>query len=275
MQPGTQAESAAKLKSLFGDEVVSEKPLPDGGVAASREIMLCLTESMAAVGADASSHNQKVSRVWLHNKAAKTLSLPVASFLGQGGQGSFVSLVNSPVEDAKRPFTWMYTRLTGYKRDNAELANGFMIFNKNGAPLEGKPKLVCLADIEKEMGNNVTMYGHAITRGGARVTITPSPSAVAWVPAAPAVGDEFHSSNLGQYLRSHEETTESAPKCIGLVRPVFENENCAAAQRRRRSRRLRLRCAAWRATRAERSVVVHNEKSRNSRGGLRFVGLTM
>ena len=183
-----------QIEGMFGDEVVSQKPLPEGGVAASREIMLCLTESMAAVGADASSHNQKVSRVWLHNKAAKTLSLPVASFLGQGGQGSFVSLVNSPVEDAKRPFTWMYTRLTGYKRDNAELANGFMIFNKNGVPLEGKPKLVCLADIEKEMGNNVTMYGHAITRGGARVTITPSPSAVAWVPAAPAVGDEFHST---------------------------------------------------------------------------------
>ena len=116
----------------------------------------------------------------------------------------------------------MDVRLTGYKRDNAELANGFMIFNKNGVPLEGKPKLVCLADIEKEIGNNVSIYGHAITRGGVKVTITPSPSAVAWVLAAPAVADDFHHSNLGQYLRSHEDTTESAPKCIGLVRPVFE-----------------------------------------------------
>ena len=114
VQPGTQVENVTKLKELFGDEVVSQKPLPDGGVAASREIMLCLTESMAAVGADASSDNQKVSRVWLHNKAAQTLSLPVASFLGQGGQGSFQSLVSTPVEDAKKPFTWMYTRLTGY-----------------------------------------------------------------------------------------------------------------------------------------------------------------
>ena len=101
-----------------------------------------------------------------------------------------------------------------------------MILNKNGVPLEGKPKLVCLADIEKEIGKHVTIYSHAITRGGVKVTITPSPTAVAWVPAAPvaapAVADNFHHSNLGQYLRSHEDTTESAPKCSGLVRPVFE-----------------------------------------------------
>ena len=118
----------------------------------------------------------------------------------------------------------MHTRLTGYKKDNAALDNGFMIFNKNGVPLEGKHNLVCLADIEKEIGNNVTFDGHAITRGGVKATITPSPSAVAWVPAAPAavpaVGDDVHHSNLGQYLSSHGDTTESAPKCIGLVRPL-------------------------------------------------------
>ena len=36
-------------------------------------------------------------------------------------------MASTPVEDAKKPFTWMYTRLTGYKKDNAELAKGFMI----------------------------------------------------------------------------------------------------------------------------------------------------
>ena len=59
-----------------------------------------------------------------------------------------------------------------------------MIFNKDGT-LEGKPKCVLLSDVEKEIGNNLTLYAHAITRGGAKVTITPSPTPVVWLPHAP------------------------------------------------------------------------------------------
>ena len=56
-----------------------------------------------------------------------------------------------------------------------------------------------------------------------------------WLPLAadgsqPADGGEgggfgvaqFEAANLGQFLRSHEDTTTSVPKCKGLVRPVFE-----------------------------------------------------
>ena len=65
--------------------------------------------------------------------------------------------------------------------------------------------------------------------GGAKVTITPSPAPVVWLPQAPAVGGEgsgsgiakFEAANLGQFLRSHEDTT-AVPQCKGLVRPVFE-----------------------------------------------------
>ena len=49
-----------------------------------------------------------------------------------------------------------------------------------------------------------------------------------WVPHAPAVGGEgsagvanFEAATLGQFLRSHEDTT-GVPKCQGLARPVFE-----------------------------------------------------
>ena len=77
----------------------------------------------------------------------------------------------------------------GFKKDTAELANGFIIFNKDGTP-EVKPKCVLLSDVEKEIGNNLTLYAHAITRGGAKVTITPSPTPVVWLPHAPAVGGE-------------------------------------------------------------------------------------
>ena len=85
-----------------------------------------------------------------------------------------------------------------------------------------------LSDIEAEIGNNVTMYGHAITRGGTKVTITPSPSPVVWVPQAPAVGGEsstaspdFSADTLGAFLPSHD-STSGVPKYAGMVRGFFE-----------------------------------------------------
>ena len=220
-EPGTQVTNEAKLKEDFGDEVVSEQPLAAGGSAATNVITLALGESQAADGA------QKCLRVWLRNKSTKNVTLPVSTLLGQGGQGKIVSLVSTKLEDGKDKFAWRYTRLTGYKKDTAELANGYMIFNKEGTPLEGKPKLSLLSDIENELGNNLTVYGHAITRGGTKVVVTPSPSPVVWVPAAPAVGGsgsgiaDFSASTLGQYVCAHEDTS-GLPKCKGLCRPIFE-----------------------------------------------------
>ena len=123
---------------------------------------LCLTATQAADGA------QKTWRVWLHNKASKNASVPAGTFIGQGGQGRFVSLATQSIEEDKKDFSWRCTRLTGFKKDNAELANGFMIFNKAGTPLEDKPKCVLLSDVENEIGNNLTLYAHAITRWGSQ-----------------------------------------------------------------------------------------------------------
>ena len=86
----------AKLKEYIKDEVVSEKPLPQGGSSATHAISLALTENKAAAGA------QKCLRVWLRNKSAKGVTLPVGTLFGQGGQGSFVSLVSAPLEEDKR-----------------------------------------------------------------------------------------------------------------------------------------------------------------------------
>ena len=200
------------------------EPQLEGGPATTREVKLVLAKSSAADGAVA-------IQVWLHNSSNKDTTVPVATCLGQGGLGSFVSLVSGSIEAAKAPFAWRFTRITGHKKDNAELANGFMVFNKAGTPIQGKPKLTCLHEIEKELGNSLTLYGHAITRGATKVTITPSPSLVAWVPTMPAVGgsgsdnnhaEAFSASALGQYLRSHEDTSGAFPKCAGLVRPIFE-----------------------------------------------------
>ena len=75
-----------------------------------------------------------------------------------------------------------------------------------------------------------------LPEGGAKVTITPSPTPVVWLPHAPAVGGEgsagvanFEAATLGQFLRSHEDTT-GVPKCKGLARPVFEMKASQASQ---------------------------------------------
>ena len=77
-----------------------------------------------------------------------------------------MSLVSEKLEDDKDKFAWRFTRLTGYKKAIADLANGYMMFNKEGTPIEGKPKLSLLPDIEKELGHELMLYGHSITRGG-------------------------------------------------------------------------------------------------------------
>ena len=146
-----------------------------------------------------------------------------------------MSLVSTALPDDKLQYCWRYTRFAAYKKDNAELANGYMVFNKTGQSLTGKPKFMLLAEIEADIGNNVTVYGHAITRGGTKVTITPSPSPVVWAPSAPAVGGAdsqtpaFSTDALGQYLKSYEDVS-GVPKCTGLVRPVFEMKPVQQAQ---------------------------------------------
>ena len=96
LAPGTQADSEAALTDNFVDEILSQKPLPEGGAAAAREMTLCLTATQAADGA------QKTWRVWLHNKASKNANVPAGTFIGQGGQGRFVSLVTESIEEDKK-----------------------------------------------------------------------------------------------------------------------------------------------------------------------------
>ena len=95
-------------KAKFGDEILSQKHMPEGGAAATREMTLCLTATQAAVGA------QKTWRVWLHNQASKNANVPAGTFIGQGGQGRFVSLVTQSIEESQQDFYWTYTRLTGF-----------------------------------------------------------------------------------------------------------------------------------------------------------------
>ena len=98
LAPGAQADSEATLKENIGDAILSQKPLPEGGAAATRQMTLCLTATQAADGAE------KTWRVWLHNKASKNANVPASTLIGQGGPGKFVSLVVQNIEEHKMTF---------------------------------------------------------------------------------------------------------------------------------------------------------------------------
>jgi len=168
-------------------------------------------------------------RVWLHNTANKVMSIAVGTVLGHGGPGKFVSLVQQSLEPGMEPFAWRWTRITNHKRDSVDLG-GAMIFQKDGAgqTLSAPPVLKTMEAIEKELGNNVTLYGHSITRPTgttAKVTIVPAATPVVWCPArteAELVVDRFCSNVLGQFIPSREiPHTSNQTKSTGLVRTVF------------------------------------------------------
>ena len=214
VSPGMFVSDLAKMKSEYGDEIVSEQPLPEGGTSmAVKWLKLALAK------------NSSRWRVWIHNThTTKDVPLPALSYLGKGGPGAFLNPATTQLEASKVPYGWRFTRYTQHKKDVSEHANGYFVFNKDGGAVGGKPKLQAVADIEKELGNNLTLYGHSITRGGNKVTITPAPSPVVWVPTLgeqAAVG-AFTPDNLGQFVRSYEDVSGATPKCTGLHRPVFE-----------------------------------------------------
>ena len=107
-----------------------------------------------------------------------------------------------------------------------------MIFKKE--PAVGgsdKPEFKTLDVIEKELGNNVTLYGHSITRPAAgaaptaKVTITPASTPVVWCPARSEEGlafGNFSSDMLGQFVPSREVPHgTNQTKSAGLLRAVF------------------------------------------------------
>ena len=64
------------------------------------------------------------------------------------------------------------------------MANGYLIYHGYVVPaVGGNVAPQCLSDLEKTLGNNVTLYGHAISRGGkTKVIITPAATPVVWTP---------------------------------------------------------------------------------------------
>jgi len=153
--------------------------------------------------------------------------MQIGTFLGKGGNGQFQSLVSDALPEVKKAFAWRFTRITSHKRDTAKMANGYLIYHGFAAPASGgKITPQCLSDIEKTLGNNVTLYGHAITRGGkTKVTITPAATPVVWIPnfSSEKTDESFSVDSLGHWLPSLEaDFSSGGGKFQGYHRPVFE-----------------------------------------------------
>ena len=135
--------------------------------------------------------------------------------------------MSDALPEVKKACAWRFTRITSHKRDSAELANGYLIYHGSGVPASGaKITPQALYDIEKTLGNNVTLYGHAITRGGkTKVTITPAATPVVWIPnfSSEKTDESFSVYSFGHWLPTFESDASSGGgKFQGYHRPVFE-----------------------------------------------------
>ena len=116
--------------------------------------------------------------------------------------------------------------MTSHKRDAAEAGNAYIgyIPDVTAAPADGgKPKLHTMEDIEREIGDKLSLYGHSVTRGSGKtqVTITPPAAPVVYVPSRQTSPEQFGHKTLGSWLPAQEAMTGMTLKTDGYVRHVF------------------------------------------------------
>ncbi len=168
--------------------------------------------------------------VLLENTSGGNISIPAGTFLGRGGIGRFVSLSSEMLTPEESQHAWLFTRIKDHKKDQPTKGNGALVFQKpdgQGQPLAaaGPPKIVTLEEVEQEVGANVQLYAHSITRSTTKVIVAPGGVAVVWVPAnANKNADAFDPKTLGQWLRSGDQEKRDGAnlETFGLVRAVFE-----------------------------------------------------
>ena len=159
IKAGAIVEGQKHVEKSLGETIVKQEKMPpmQGAMYNKLQMVLCAKPG--------GGH-----RIWLANTSEQPLAVPTGTYLGQAGPGAFVSIATTQLTEKQTPVAWRWTRITSHKRDNAELANAFLILIKDiTEPADGskvKPKLLTMEDNEKEVGSNISLYGHSITRGG-------------------------------------------------------------------------------------------------------------
>ena len=140
-----------------------------------------------------------------------------STFIGRGGPGEFKSTSTLTAEEI--PYAWTITRITHASKDVACRANANMVFG-NTTP----PTMTTFDQIEAQVGRQLLLYGHSVTRGSRAVKITPNPEAVSWVPLELSSPDNFSADTLGHWMLSRESKTSLGCECGGLTRCAFRVE---------------------------------------------------
>ena len=115
------------------------------------------------------------------------------------------------------------------------MASGSVVWSvKNSETGSVAPKMMTLDKCETELGSAalgaskcIKINGHATTRTAKTVKVVPADKpCVVWSPSQIALEKEFKADNIGQWLRSGEESSadgvKGAMECKGLLRPCFE-----------------------------------------------------
>ena len=161
---GTCFPNEEEFISKSGEQIVKRAPMPPVQAAIYKKIEMVLTATKP--GDQPNGH-----RTWLHNLTDSDASLSPGTYLGEGGAGTFISVATHPLSEDQKPYAWRFTRVTSHKRDSAETGNAYMSYipDATAPPADGgKPKLHTLEDIEKELGSQLALYGHAVNRGSGK-----------------------------------------------------------------------------------------------------------
>ena len=167
--------------------------------------------------------------VSLYNPTDSPVKMPGGTFIGQGGEGSYVDV--SQVPEKNVPGVWLFNRLCDFKRDIKDKASGGIVFLASESSqvdvADVKIDLLETASAKVDHNTEFTIYAHKILRAGNRTSITPAVNPIVWIPKTPSQEDVFDMSRVGMWLQPQVKacpdpvTPQGVPIFEGVVRSAF------------------------------------------------------
>ena len=158
------------------------------------------------------------------NISGEDLQLKAGAFMGRGGSGT---LTNVQPTGRHANHSWVFNRITEFKRDVAIRANGYLVSKSasdDTSASGGTPEMKSMEELLKEHPHVKDLWAHSVTAGSRASRITPVQETIYWVAALqePENGSTFSANNLLQWTPSREENTATGLECKGTLRVAFE-----------------------------------------------------
>lgn len=138
--------------------------------------------------------------------------------MGRGGNGK---LTNVQPTGRHANHSWVFNRITEFKRDVAIRANGYLVSKSASGDT---PRMKSMEELLQSHTHIKELWAHSMTAGSRGVRVAPVRDTVYWVAALqePEDGSTFSSANLLQWTPSREENTSTGLECKGTLRVAFE-----------------------------------------------------